>query len=190
MSFNVFWSHERICFNFSALSYETDNGDHLIDFTSRSLTKAKKIYNQIKKEMLPLMLGMTRFHKYLLGWTYKKDFLHLFLLLMNRCTLVNLLIQNKQVAIVVTAQIQCWALTLSAYSNTIKYHKDIIHANVDACSQLPLNAKLADPQVLVDAMLMIKQLDDSPVTRHQIACEIKKNPWLMQAKILFYGGFS
>lgn len=72
MSFNVFWSHERICFNFFALSYETDNGDCLIDFTSRSLTKAKKIYNQIKKEMLPLMLGMTRFRKYLLGWAYKK----------------------------------------------------------------------------------------------------------------------
>lgn len=64
---------------------------------------------------------------------------------MNCRTLVNLLIQNKQIAIVAIAQIQCWALTLFAYSYTIKYHKDIIHANVDACSQLPLNDKLADP---------------------------------------------
>lgn len=75
---------------------------------------------------------------------------------MNRHTLVDLLIQNKQVAIVAIAQIQCWALTLFAYFYIIKYHKDIIHANVDACSQLPLNAKLADPQVPADAVLMIQ----------------------------------
>ena len=122
---------------------------------------------------------MTEFWKYLLGRT--------FVLLINCRSLVNLLSQDNPILSIAANHIQHWAQTLSAYSYMIKYHKGSLHASANACSHLSLKINHADPP---ESMLLIRQLDDSPVTRHLIATEIKKCSDLSMLKSYFLKGFS
>lgn len=95
---------------------------------------------------------MTKFSMYLLGRT--------FILMMDHCSLVNILFLDKLVPVMAAAQV----LTLSAYSYIINYCKGSLHANADVCSWLTLNTKQANSPNIADTILMIKQLNDSPVT--------------------------
>ena len=165
----------------AVLSHETPEGDRPIAFASRSLTKAEKNYSHIEKETLALVFGVTKFRKYLLGRT--------FTLLTDHRPLVNLLAEDKPVPSVAAARIQRWALTLSAYAYKIKYRKGSLNGNADACSRLPLRTKDVDSSLPPEFVLLLQQLNDSPVTKHMIAVEIERCPELKRLKMYIQNGF-
>lgn len=151
------------------LKHPSENGDQLIAFAFRSLSKAEKNYSHIEKEALALVFGVTHFQNYLLGCR--------FTLLTDHCPLINLLaIQpaswSKPIPSVAVPRIQCGALILSVYAYNIQFRKSILNNNIDACSRLPLPTMHADPSLPAESVLLLEQVNDSRVTIHHIAQEI------------------
>ena len=51
-----------------------------------------------------------------------------------------------------------------------------MHENADVCSCLPLSTKFTDPPLSTESVLLLKEFDDTPVTRYLIASEVEKCP--------------
>ena len=88
---------------------------------------------------------------------------------------------NEQQA---SARIQRWALTLSAYEYTLSCKSTTEHANADGLSRLPLSDS---PQITpqpAEFVLLLKCLDDSPVTSKQIKNWTSRDP--VHSQVLTY----
>lgn len=106
---------------------------------------------------------MTKFCNYLLRCT--------FTLLTEYHPLVSLLSEDKPIHSVATAHTQCGALTLSLLLLIkvleSKFSEMLMHA-----ASCPWKL-CTDPTVSTECVLLIKQMDDSSITRHLIAMEIE-----------------
>jgi len=58
------------------------------------------------------------------------------------------------------------------------------HANVDAMSRLPLPEVPAQTTIPAEIVLMVDQLQEAPITAHQIAAWTKRDP--LMARVLRY----
>ena len=99
------------------------------------------------------MVGVTRFHSYLYG--------HYFILQTDHRPLLTLFNEEKQIPQQASNRIQHWSWKLTAYKYTIRTSKQ--HANADALSRLPLREALEVAPDLPEVVLMIENMDDSPV---------------------------
>ena len=54
----------------AVLSHVSEDGEHSIAFVSRSLSKAERNYSHIEKEVLALVFGVKKLHKYVFGRTF------------------------------------------------------------------------------------------------------------------------
>ena len=77
-----------------------------------------------------------------------------------------------------SSRIQRWALTLAAYEYTLAFCPTNQHENADAMSRLPLPEKLLRTPIPAELVLLVKQLDDSPVTASQIRTWTRRDPLL------------
>ena len=68
----------------------------------------------------------------------------------------------------VSQRIQCWALTLSMYGYTIKHCSGESNSNADALSRLPLPDTPNVTLVPSEVILMLEQIDSSPLTVSQV----------------------
>ncbi len=143
----------------------------LLPSMSRTLNEAEK-YSQIEKEGLACVVGVTRFHAYLYG--------HHFVLQTDHKPLLTLFNEGKLVHQQASNRIQQWALKLAAYEYTIDFRTSKQHANADAFSRLPLPEVSESAPNLPEVVLMIENLDNSPISAHDIASRTKRNPVLSQ----------
>ena len=96
---------------------------------SRALNTAERNYSQIDREGLALIFAVKEFHKYIAG--------RHFTLVTDHKPLLGLFKEGKSIPEHVSARVQRWAITLSAYSYTLQ-HRPSWENSVDALSLLPL----------------------------------------------------
>ena len=147
-----------------------DGTERPIGFASRTLNKAEKNYAQIEREGLACVFGVKRFHSYLFG--------HSFELVTDHKPLLTLLNQHKSTSEQASARIRRWALFLSTYEYTIQFKKTEKHGNADALSRLPLPVEPKDVPTPAQLVLLIRHLDDSPVTVSEVRTLTRKDPTL------------
>ena len=135
-----------------------DGSERPIAFASCTLSPTKMNYSQIEKEALSLIYGIHKFHQYLYG--------HSFVLVTDHRPLPSILGPKKGILPLAAAQMQRWALLLSAYSYSIKFRPTAAHGNADGLSQLPLGTRHT---ASTDSIFTIGQIQALPVTAEQIA---------------------
>ena len=81
-----------------------------------------------------------------------------------------------------SAQIQCWALMLSAYSYSISYNPGAAHANADGLSRLPLTEQPAEVPLPGEMVLLFEALDSTPIRAPQIREWVDKDPVLSRVR--------
>ena len=106
-----------------------DGSDQPIAYASRSLAPAECKYSQLDKEALAILFGVKHFHQYLFGHSFK--------IILDHKPLQYLLDGAKGVPTLVSAHMQRWTLTLSAYNYTVEYKPGASHGNADRLSRPP-----------------------------------------------------
>ena len=91
----------------------SDGSEHPITFASRALAPAERNYSQLDKEGLAIIFGVERFHKFLFG--------RQFTIFTDYKPLKHLFGEDKPIPPMVSAQLQHWALKLSAYQYKIAH---------------------------------------------------------------------
>ena len=137
-----------------------DGSERPVGFASRTLSPAEQKYSQIEKETLACVYGVKRFHSYLFG--------HKFCLVTDHKPLLSILHEHRSIPTTVSNRIERWALTLSMYEYHILFKSSDSHCNADALSRLPSPCITADPPVPCETILLLEQLDESPVSVAQI----------------------
>ena len=120
----------------AVLSHISKDGEHPIASVSRSLSKAERNYSQIEMEASALVFGVKKFHKYVFGRT--------FTLLTDHKPLMFILNPKSALPPISAANIQRWAVFLSAYNYSIEYKNTKAHANADSLSRLPMEGEDED----------------------------------------------
>ena len=99
-------------------------------FASRILITTEKNYSQLDKEVLGIVFGVKKFHRYLFGRRFE--------IKTDHKPLTHIFKESKAMSTMASGRIQRWALTLGAYDYTIQHRDGKHHANADALSRLPL----------------------------------------------------
>ena len=159
----------------AVLSHQMPDGtEKPITFISRTLNLAEKKYSQLEKEALAIVFAVRKLHHYLYG-------LH-FTLYSDHKPLQYLLDESRQIPILASSRIQRWALTLAAYSYTIKHKPGTQLANADALSRLPLPVTLPYVPIPGDIILLLNHLSESVIQANHIKTWIDKDPLLSRIR--------
>ena len=110
-----------------------DNIEWPIAYASRTLSSSERNYAQIEKEVLGIVFGVRKFHKFLYG--------HKFTLVTDHKPLLILLGPKSQIPPLAVARLQRWALILTAYNYDIRFRPSNKHGNTDGLSRLPVPYK-------------------------------------------------
>ena len=105
----------------SVISHVMEDGsERPIAFASRTLQPSERNYAQVEKEALSLVFGVCKFHSYLYG--------RKFTLITDHKPLTTILGPKTGVPPIAAAQLQRWALKLSAYTYNIEFRSTNKHA--------------------------------------------------------------
>ena len=141
----------------AVLSHVVDgNKEKPIAYASRSLSTAERKYSQLDKEALAIVYGVTRFHQFVYG--------RQFTLYSDHKPLIHIFGETKSVPAMASARIQRWALTLGAYSYSIKFKKGSLHGNADALSRLPLPDHQQSVPVAPEVIASLEHLSIVPLS--------------------------
>ena len=149
-----------------------DGSEKPVAVMSRTLNEAEKKYSQIEKEGLACVVGVTRFHSYLYG--------HHFILQTDHIPLLTLFNEGKLIPQQASNRIQRWAWKLAAYEYTVAFRTSKQHANAEAMSRLPLREAPQLSHDLPEVVLMMENMDNSPISVHDIAVRTKRDPVMSQ----------
>ena len=159
----------------AVLSHTTeDQVERPIAYASRSLHPAERKYSQLDKEALAILFGVTKFHQYLYG--------RHFVIYSDHKPLMYIFGESKSIPSVASARVQRWALTLSAYTYSIKYRKGEDMCNADALSRLPLTAH---PEIVPrppETIALLEHLASVPLAASQIKSMTDRDPTLSKVK--------
>ena len=86
------------------------------------------------------------------------------------------------------ARIQCWAILLSAYNYTLKYHKGIENSNANVFSQFPSNNK--DSFSSVTNKIFMTELIHAPVNSNEVGEFSKRDPIISNVVDYVLSGWS
>ena len=125
-----------------------------VAFAGRSLAPAEKQYAQLDKEALAIVFGVKKFNQYL---QY----------LLGRC----FTIQSDH-------RIKRCALTLSAYDYRVEFKPGSQNSNADALSRLPLPETITNVPTPGETILLLENLQTTPVTVLQIRHWTNHDPLL------------
>lgn len=157
----------------AVLSHRMSDGtERPISYASRSLNAAERNYSTFEKEALAVIFGVKKFHQYLYGmrFTIKTD----------HKPLEGLFDEKKGIPQLATPRIQRWALTLAAYEYSISYKSGKTNGNADALSRLPLPDMPTTVPTPGETVLLMKHLDETPVSASQIKIGTQRDPILSQ----------
>ena len=153
----------------TVLAHCMPNGSECpIGYASRTLTAAQRNYSQIEKEALALVFGVQYFHSYLFG--------HHFELVTDHQPLLALLHKLLPTSAQASARIHRWSL-LSTYEY-IRFRNTHAHSNVNALSRLPVSETQKESKTPPELVLLMKYLEDSPVTARHIVVWTRRDPVL------------
>ena len=135
-------------------SHVMANGtEHPIAYASRSLTKAERNYSQLEREALGIVVGVTKFHQYIYG--------RHFTLITDNQPLAVILGPKRGIPPIAAMRLQRWAVTLAAYTYTVKVKSTVANANADCMSRLSLpNTDGEDGEV---SAILVMQQESLPV---------------------------
>ena len=133
-----------------------------VSYVSRTLPKAEKNYPQIEKEAFTIIYTVKKFHQYLYGQ-------HV-VLLTDHKPLLGLLSEEKGIPSMAAAQIQRWAITLTAYNYSLKYRPGFQNSNADLFGRYPLKNTNKESSQLTNQVLLTKLLQ-SPITSKKIVAQ-------------------
>ena len=137
----------------AVLSHRLPNGsERPVAFASHTLSPAETRYSQIEKEGLVCVFGVKRLHHYLVG--------RRLLLCTDHKPLMSLFHEQKAIPNCTSQQ-------------------PAMHGNADAMSRLPLpSGGELEPPVPAETILLMEQLDRSPITSLQIRQWTRRDPLL------------
>lgn len=118
--------------------------------------------SQIEKE-LSLIFGV-KFHQYLWGRKFK--------LVTDHKPLLNLFGEHKSLPTMAAAQIQRWAIILSAYDYIMEFCASEKHRNVDGLSRVPLpDTSDAGTTAISESIhtLLMEHLEQAPLNADKVA---------------------
>ena len=87
-----------------------DGSEKPVSFASRTLSKAEKNYSHLDKEALAIVFRVKKYHQYLQGSQFE-----------DHKPLIHIFSESQETLTMALGQIQRWALTLGAYSYSIRY---------------------------------------------------------------------
>ena len=149
-----------------------DGTERPIAYASRTLTDAEKRYSQIEKEGLAIVFSVKKFHSYLFGRSFTIESDHQ--------PLSFLFGEKKGIPSLASARIQRWALTLSAYSYTIRHKPGRTLGNADALSRLPRSVTTSSDSTPADIIHLMEHLSTTSCTAAHIKEWTSKDPLLSQ----------
>lgn len=152
---------------------DSDGTERPVGFASRSLTDAEKNYSQLDREGLAVIFGLKKFHKYVFGRP--------FTILTDHKPLITLFNEMKQVPST-SLRVQRWALLLRGYEYHIEYRPGQSNGNADCLSRLPLPGPKPSKVKEEERVLLIEELDHSPVTASQVQAWTSKDPVLANVR--------
>ena len=153
--------------------------DGVVAYASRALTPTEQRYAQIEKEMLAILFGCSKFHKFIYG---KRDVT----IETDHKPLENLMKKPIHAA---PMRIQRMMLKLQPYEFTLVHISGKKIGLADCLSRLPLQGTGADEQ-LVDEELMVCKVDSHAYKRHdEIAEETNKDKAMQKLKKVILEGW-
>ena len=129
-----------------------------------------KNYSQIEKEALSLIVGISKFHKYIYG--------RHFTLVTDHRPLTDLFGPKSGVPALAAGRLQRWALFLSSYNYEIGFRTTKVHANADSLSQLPLSATETDECLSEVSVFNVAQINTVAIYVTQLCKASRSDPVL------------
>ena len=113
----------------------------------------------LRRESLAIIYAIKKFHQYL----FEKHFV----LFTDHKLLLGLFSEQKGIPSMAAAWMQRWAILLSAYNYTLKYHSSAENSNADFFSRFPSNEK--DTSSTIKNEIFMTELTYSPVTSKEVS---------------------
>ena len=145
-----------------------DGTEGPVGFASRTLNSAERNYSQLDKEGAAIMFALKKFHKQLYG--------RHFVITTDHLPLISLFSELKQVPTTASPRVQRWVITLRGYEYEIKFKSGKDNSNDDCPSRLSLPVTV--PEVHEERVLLIEELDASPITSEEISRYTRRDPML------------
>ena len=131
-------------------------------------------YSQLDKEGLSIIFEARKFHQYL--------FCRKFTIQSEHRPLQHIFGETCPILHMASARLQRWALTLGAYDYSICYKPGSSHSNTDMLSRLPLPESPPDVPLPGETILLLEQLQSSPITAGQIKNWTNQDPVLSRVR--------
>ena len=151
-----------------------DGSEHPVAYASGSLSPAERNYSHLDKEALAIIFGIKKFHQYICG--------RKFTLYTDHKPLIHIFNESKSVPAMASARLQRWALTLSAYTYTIKYKSGKQQGNADALSRFPLADFPTSVPTPAETIAVIEHLSTIPLTATKIKLQTERDTVLSKVK--------
>ena len=154
-----------------------DGTERPIAYGSRTLNKAERNYAQIEREAAAIIFGVKKFHPYIFG--------RKFTLITDHKPLSTIFSPKSSLPALAAAQLQRWAIILSAYQYEVEFRSTTKHANADGLFQLPLEVTAEEDALTQAASLFnLHQIEKLPVKHNKIAQMTLTDPIL--SKVLTF----
>lgn len=148
-----------------------DGSERPFAHASKTLNPQQLRYSQIEKEALSIIFGVQKFHQYIYGRTFE--------LVTDNKPLLSIFNPSKQLPTMTAHRLQRWAITLMAYTYTIKYKPTKQHGNADGLSRLPagpdVNFDVEEERCLEVTAELDREIKEFPVNAKLIAKETAKD---------------
>uniref|UniRef100_A0A5S6R3L9 RNA-directed DNA polymerase n=2 Tax=Trichuris muris TaxID=70415 RepID=A0A5S6R3L9_TRIMR len=139
-----------------------DGSERPIAHASKTLTEQQRGYSQIEREALSIIYAVNKFHQYVYGRHFE--------LVTDHKPLVSIFHPKRKLPVMTAQRLQRWAITLMAYTFTIRYKPTAEHGNADGLSRLPAGPDFEfDSQVDLCNTIQVNADDGLPMQAFQLA---------------------
>ncbi|PFX19650.1 Uncharacterized protein K02A2.6 [Stylophora pistillata] len=150
-----------------------DDSERPVEFASRTLSSAERIYAQILNEGLAIIFGIKRFQLYLCGRKLT--------LVTDHQALTRIFGPKSSVPPLAAACLERWAVLLSGYEFYITFKTSADNANADFFCGFPLQSLCDDEDLDPDMhYAFVTVTDELPVTAAEIAGGTKTDSLLVK----------